>query len=227
MDRKILVVDDESKIRSILRQTLVREGYEVVEAGGGREALEMVESERPCLILLDIMMPDMDGFEVLKELRKSFDTPVIILSAKDDLIDKAVGFTLGVDDYVAKPFSPLELKMRVKAVLRRTARNGNSEPNTIKIGETQIDFLEHRFTVAGKSVDLTPSEFKLIGILMRNAGKVMTREQLLLQLNESEYFGDLNVINVFIRRLRQKIEKDPSCPSYLLTVRGVGYKYRN
>lgn len=226
MVNKILVVDDEPKIRRILRQTLVKDGYEVLEAAGGREALEKVESDSPSLILLDIMMPDMDGFEVLKELRKKHDIPVIILSAKDDLIDKAVGFTLGVDDYVAKPFSPLELKMRVKAVLRRATRNGNAEPNSIQIGETKIDFLEHKFTVAGKTVDLTPSEFKLIGILMRNAGKVMTREQLLMHLNESEYFGDLNVINVFIRRLRQKIEKDPSCPAYLLTVRGVGYKYR-
>lgn len=220
----ILVVDDEEKIRRILRQVLENEGYVVLEAQDGGEALSVFFSKSPQLVILDVMMPEMDGIEFLKKIRPECDTPVIILSAKDALVDKAVAFTLDIDDYVAKPFSPLEMAMRVKAVLKRYRKEETSS-NIINIGEVEINFDSHQFFARGQEIELTPREFKLLGILMRNAGLVLGREQLLDLAGDGEYFGDLNVINVFVRRLRQKFEQDPANPEYLMTVWGVGYKF--
>ncbi|EEG77980.1 response regulator transcription factor [Dethiobacter alkaliphilus] len=227
MTEKILVVDDEEKIRRILRQVLENEGFTVLEAENGSEALSVFLNKNPVLVILDVMMPEMDGIEFLKKIRPQFDTPVIILSAKDALVDKAVGFTLDIDDYVSKPFSALEMAMRVKAVLKRYRKveKSSAAQDIVKIGELEINFDSYQLFAGGEEIDLTPREFKLLGILMRNAGMVLSREQLLELADDREYFGDLNVINVFVRRLRQKIEKDPANPKYLQTVWGVGYKF--
>jgi two-component system OmpR family response regulator len=223
MSQKILVVDDEEKIRRILRQVIENDGFTVLEAQNGLEALSVFLNEKPALVILDVMMPEMDGIEFLKKIRPHYDTPVIILSAKDDLVDKAIGFMMEIDDYVAKPFSPLEMAMRVKAVLKRY-RKAEIAQDMIKIGELEINFNSHQFFARGQEVELTPREFKLLGIFMRNAGNVLSREQLLELVDDEVYFGDLKVINVFVRRLRQKIEKDAANPEYLQTVWGMGYK---
>ncbi|MBS3886769.1 MAG: response regulator transcription factor [Dethiobacter sp.] len=224
MSKKVLVVDDESKIRRILQQILLKEGFAVVEAENGREALACFLAEKPDLVILDIMMPEMDGFDFLRTIRKKYDTPVIILSAKDELLDKTIGFTLEADDYVAKPFSPLELALRAKAVLKRSQAS-KQQGESIRIADVELNFTTHRLFVRDQRVDLTPKEFKLLAILIRHAGQILTREQLLKLSEDDPYIGDSNAVNVFINRLRQKIEKDPAKPEYLLTVRGIGYKF--
>ncbi len=224
MSKKILVVDDEIKIRRILQQILIKEGFAVVEAENGREALTCFSAEKPDLVILDVMMPEMDGFDFLRTIRKKYDTPVIILSAKDELLDKTIGFTLEADDYVAKPFSPQELALRAKAVLKRSQKS-KDQGESIRIVDVELNFTAHRLFVRGQRVDLTPKEFKLLAILIRHAGQILTREQLLKLAEDDTYIGDSNAVNVFINRLRQKIEKDPAKPEYLLTVRGIGYKF--
>jgi len=222
--KKVLVVDDEIKIRRILQQILLKEGFAVVEAENGREALACFFAEKPDLVILDVIMPEMDGFDFLRTIRKNHDTPVIILSAKDELLDKTIGFTLEADDYVAKPFSPQELALRAKAVLKRSQKTRH-QGESIRIADLELNFTTHRLFVRGKRVDLTPKEFKLLAILIRHAGQILTREQLLKLAEDDPYIGDSNAVNVFINRLRQKIEKDPAKPEYLLTVRGIGYKF--
>lgn len=224
MSKKVLVVDDEIKIRRILQQILIKEGFAVVEAENGREALACFLAEKPDLVILDVMMPEMDGFDFLRTIRKSYDTPVIILSAKDELLDKTIGFTLEADDYVAKPFSPLELALRAKAILKRS-QMCKPQGESIRIADLELNFTSYRLFVRGQRVDLTPKEFKLLSILVRHAGQILTREQLLNLAEEDPYIGDSSAVNVFINRLRQKIEKDPARPEYLLTVRGIGYKF--
>lgn len=224
MAKKVLVVDDEIKIRRILQQILLKEGFAVVEAENGREALACFFAEKPDLVILDVIMPEMDGFDFLRTIRKNHDTPVIILSAKDELLDKTIGFTLEADDYVAKPFSPQELALRAKAVLKRSQKTRH-QGESIRIADLELNFTTHRLFVRGKRVDLTPKEFKLLAILIRHAGQILTREQLLKLAEDDPYIGDSNAVNVFINRLRQKIEKDPAKPEYLLTVRGIGYKF--
>lgn len=224
MSKKVLVVDDEIKIRRILQQILIKEGFAVVEAENGREALACFLAEKPDLVILDVMMPEMDGFDFLRTIRKSYDTPVIILSAKDELLDKTIGFTLEADDYVAKPFSPLELALRAKAILKRS-QMCKPQGESIRVADLELNFTSYRLFVRGKRVDLTPKEFKLLSILVRHAGQILTREQLLNLAEEDPYIGDSSAVNVFINRLRQKIEKDPARPEYLLTVRGIGYKF--
>jgi len=225
MLKKVLVVDDDEKIRRILQQTLRTEGFMVIEADGGRSALPSFKQEKPDLVILDLMMPEMDGFEVLRQIRKTSDTPVIILSARDELTDKAAGFALGVDDYLAKPFSPAELVMRTKAVLRRAGEPRTDRQEIIAVDDIEMNIPAHRLTVRGEEVRLTPSEFALLGILMKNAGRVFSREQLLMLLRTNDFPEDLNSVNVFLHRLRQKIEPDPAEPRYLLTVWGVGYTF--
>jgi len=224
LSKKVLVVDDEIKIRRILQQILIKEGFAVVEAENGREALACFLAEKPDLVILDVMMPEMDGFDFLRTIRKSYDTPVIILSAKDELLDKTIGFTLEADDYVAKPFSPLELALRAKAILKRSQKC-KPQGESIRIADLELNFTSYRLFVRGQRVDLTPKEFKLLSILVRHAGQILTREQLLNLAEEDPYIGDSSAVNVFINRLRQKIEKDPARPEYLLTVRGIGYKF--
>ncbi|NLZ93839.1 MAG: response regulator transcription factor [Firmicutes bacterium] len=226
---KILVVDDEPKIRRIVEQSLRKDSYRVVHATDGREGLQKAIEERPDLIVLDLMMPEMDGFEVCKALRSRGDnTPVIILSAKDELEDKAHGFNLGVDDYVTKPFSPSELALRVKAVLRRVKgedlaprlREGKFDD-----GRLYINSKSREVKLNGEPVYLTAKEFDLLWVMANNPGVVYSRDQLLDLVWGNEYFGDTGTVTVLIRRIREKIEKDPANPTYLRTVWGIGYKF--
>lgn len=226
---KILVVDDEPKIRRIVEQSLRKDAYRVVHACDGIEALQKLEAEHPDLVVLDLMMPDMDGFEVCKAMRNRGDnTPVIILTAKDELEDKAFGFNLGVDDYVTKPFSPSELALRVKAVLRRVS--GEDLAPRLKEGafddkRLYINSKTREVKLNGEGVYLTAKEFDLLWVLANNPGIVYSRDQLLDMVWGNEYFGDAGTVTVLIRRIREKIEKDPANPTYLRTVWGIGYKF--
>jgi len=224
------VVDDERPIAELLSFNLTKAGYDVVCAYDGPEAVRQAVREKPDLIVLDIMLPQMDGFEVCRELRLEETTagiPLLFLSARREEIDRIVGLELGADDYVTKPFSPRELLARVKAILRRTGpRNGDSHSALITSGDLRIDQNKHVVTVRGENVDLTAKEFELLKLLAVNAGKVFSREELLEKLWDYEYFGDTRTVDVHIRHLREKIEANPGTPEYVLTVRGVGYKFR-
>ncbi|HHY36362.1 MAG TPA: response regulator transcription factor [Firmicutes bacterium] len=224
---KILIVDDEDTILEFLRINLEKNGFTVVAAGDGKEALRLARQEQPRCILLDVMLPGLDGFEVLRELRKTMDVPVIMLTAKGDDIDKILGLELGADDYVTKPFNPRELVARIKAILRRVEKTAaNSEEGVITVGDLTLDLERHRVEVRGRVVDLTPKEFELLELLMANPGKVFSRDALLSQVWGYDYFGDTKTVDVHIRRLREKIEVDPSSPVNIITVWGVGYKFR-
>ncbi|KAA9296709.1 response regulator transcription factor [Streptococcus anginosus] len=230
--KKILVVDDEKPISDIIKFNMVKEGYEVVTAFDGREALEMFEAERPDILILDLMLPEMDGLEVARTIRKTSNVPIIVLSAKDSEFDKVIGLEIGADDYMTKPFSNRELQARVKAILRRTdltIENQEAEAalTEIVIGDLQI--LTDAFVVKkhGEELDLTHREFELLYHLATHIGQVMTREHLLETVWGYDYFGDVRTVDVTIRRLREKIEDIPSRPEYILTRRGVGYYMRN
>lgn len=230
--KKILVVDDEKPISDIIKFNMVKEGYEVVTAFNGREALEMFEAERPDILILDLMLPELDGLEVARTIRKTSNVPIIVLSAKDSEFDKVIGLEIGADDYMTKPFSNRELQARVKAILRRTdltIENQEAEAalTEIVIGDLQI--LTDAFVVKkhGEELDLTHREFELLHHLATHIGQVMTREHLLETVWGYDYFGDVRTVDVTIRRLREKIEDIPSRPEYILTRRGVGYYMRN
>ena len=230
--KKILVVDDEKPISDIIKFNMVKEGYEVVTAFDGREALEMFEAERPDILILDLMLPEMDGLEVARTIRKTSNVPIIVLSAKDSEFDKVIGLEIGADDYMTKPFSNRELQARVKAILRRTDltienQEAEAAPTEIVIGDLQI--LTDAFVVKkhGEELDLTHREFELLHHLATHIGQVMTREHLLETVWGYDYFGDVRTVDVTIRRLREKIENIPSRPEYILTRRGVGYYMRN
>ena len=230
--KKILVVDDEKPISDIIKFNMVKEGYEVVTAFNGREALEMFEAERPDILILDLMLPELDGLEVARTIRKTSNVPIIVLSAKDSEFDKVIGLEIGADDYMTKPFSNRELQARVKAILRRTDlsienQEAEAAPTEIVIGDLQI--LTDAFVVKkhGEELDLTHREFELLHHLATHIGQVMTREHLLETVWGYDYFGDVRTVDVTIRRLREKIEDIPSRPEYILTRRGVGYYMRN
>ena len=230
--KKILVVDDEKPISDIIKFNMVKEGYEVVTAFDGREALEMFEAERPDILILDLMLPELDGLEVARTIRKTSNVPIIVLSAKDSEFDKVIGLEIGADDYMTKPFSNRELQARVKAILRRTEltienQEAEAAPTEIVIGDLQI--LTDAFVVKkhGEELDLTHREFELLHHLATHIGQVMTREHLLETVWGYDYFGDVRTVDVTIRRLREKIEDIPSRPEYILTRRGVGYYMRN
>lgn len=227
---KLLVVDDEKPIADILKFTFEREGYQVVCAYDGEEALTAVQEERPDLILLDVMLPGRDGMEVCRAVRQSHDVPIIMLTAKDSELDKVLGLELGADDYVTKPFSSRELVARVKAHLRRNKTKAEEQENrSLRIHELDIDL--HSYTVDKAGVpleqELTHREFELLVYLARHQGQVMTREHLLQSVWGFDYFGDVRTVDVTIRRLREKIEDDPSQPKYIITRRGLGYSMRN
>lgn len=224
MKSKILVVDDEKPIAEILQFNLEKEGYEVICAFDGEEAIKKALHEHPHLILLDIMLPKQDGMEVCRQIRQKQDIPIIMLTAKDSEVDKVLGLELGADDYVTKPFSTRELLARVKANLRR--QQSQTKPDTksgIHIGELAI-YLES-YTVYRKEqlIDLTHREFDLLYYLARNIGHVLTREHLLQEVWGYDYYGDVRTVDVTVRRLREKVEIDPSHPEYIMTKRGVGY----
>ncbi|VTS98689.1 response regulator YycF [Streptococcus dysgalactiae] len=229
--KKILIVDDEKPISDIIKFNLTKEGYDIVTAFDGREAVTIFEEEKPDLIILDLMLPELDGLEVAKEIRKTSHVPIIMLSAKDSEFDKVIGLEIGADDYVTKPFSNRELLARVKAHLRRTEtfetavaeENASSGSQELTIGNLQI--LPDAFVAKkhGKEVELTHREFELLHHLANHMGQVMTREHLLETVWGYDYFGDVRTVDVTVRRLREKIEDTPSRPEYILTRRGVGY----
>lgn len=230
--KKILVVDDEKPISDIVKFNLEKEGFEVVTAFDGEEALEKVESENPDLIILDLMLPKIDGLEVCREVRKTKDTPIIMVTAKDQEIDKVLGLELGADDYVTKPFSNRELVARVKANVRRQNSIKNAEPekeetNDIEVGDLIVHPDAYIVSKRGETIELTHREFELLHYLARHIGQVMTREHLLETVWGYDYFGDVRTVDVTVRRLREKIEDSPSHPNFLVTRRGVGYYLRS
>lgn len=225
-EEKILIVDDEANIRELIGFNLKNEGYNIITAGDGITALKTIREEKPSLILLDLMLPGLNGFEVCKEVRKDKElssTPIIILSAKDAEFDKVLGLELGADDYITKPFSVRELVARVKAVIRRTGQP--AESNSVNFSNISVDFENHEVKKEGKKIDLTLKEFDLLEILIKNKGRVMTRDFLLDKIWGYEYLGETRTVDVHIRHLRQKIEADDKNPKIIETIRGVGYRF--
>lgn len=231
--KKILVVDDEKPISDIIKFNLEKEGYEVFTAFDGEEALEKVDEEHPDLIVLDVMLPKIDGLEVVREVRKNYNMPIIMVTAKETEIDKVLGLELGADDYVTKPFSNRELVARVKANLRRQTTTQSSEiakkeeTNDITVGDVTVHPDAYYVTKNEQSIELTHREFELFYYLARNIGQVMTREHLLEEVWDFDYLGDVRTVDVTIRRLREKVEDNPSHPNYIITRRGVGYYLRD
>ncbi|UQF38035.1 response regulator YycF [Vagococcus lutrae] len=230
--KKILVVDDEKPISDIVKFNLSKEGYDVYTAYDGEEAIEQAEEVVPDLILLDLMLPKIDGLEVCRQIRKKHDMPIIMVTAKDSEIDKVLGLELGADDYVTKPFSNRELIARIKANLRRqgaavASAEEENDNNELEVGDLTIHPDAYIVSKRGEKIELTHREFELLHYLAKHLGQVMTREHLLQTVWGYDYFGDVRTVDVTVRRLREKIEDSPSHPSWLITRRGVGYYLRN
>jgi DNA-binding response OmpR family regulator len=226
MPDKILIVEDDKKTASLIKLYLEREGFQTVIAYDGRQALKLAEQNKPIFVILDLMLPVLDGWEVCRRLKQSSDVPILILTAREEEVDRVSGLTLGADDYVVKPFSLRELVARVKAILRRGRPETPGQEKVLSFEELTLDLEKHKMTLGGRSVLLTPHEFKLLQTLMATPGKVFTRKELLDRLyprNEATVID--RVVDVHIGKLRQKIEKDPSDPRYILTVRGIGYQF--
>jgi two-component system alkaline phosphatase synthesis response regulator PhoP len=229
MPGTIAIIEDESNIVELVKYNLDRDGYHTISANNGKKGLDLVRQELPDLVILDLMMPELDGISVCKQLRADPQTkniPVIILTAKSEEADRVLGLEIGADDYVTKPFSPRELVARVRAVLRRSGSVDEDEVEIIEIGDIKMDLRQHLARVRNEEVELTPKEFDFLKLLLLNPGRAFTREFLLEHLWGYEYFGDTRTVDVHVRRLRQKIEIDPADPVYLETVRGVGYRFR-
>ncbi len=224
MSKTILVVDDEAHLRELIRAYLSQEGYRVVTAGTGREALFVARYEKPDLIILDIMMPEMDGYEFLKTYTREAETPIIVLTAKLEESDKVLGLELGADDYVTKPFGMRELSARIRAVLRRLGKT-TAESDLLRHGDLTLDRGGRVLKIGKDRVDLTPSEFDILTVLMANPGRAFSRLDLLEQIQDDSYEGYERTIDVHVRRLRTKIEPDPSQPRYIETVYGFGYRF--
>ncbi|MBT0767667.1 response regulator transcription factor [Kineosporia sp. J2-2] len=223
---RILVVEDEESISDPLSYLLRREGYEVAVSGDGPAALDEFDRNGADLVLLDLMLPDLPGTEVCRQLRTRSKVPVIMLTAKDSEIDKVVGLELGADDYVTKPYSSRELVARIRAVLRRgPLEPEGAEGATVEAGPVRMDVERHVVTVNGEAVPMPLKEFELLELLLRNAGRVLTRMQLIDRVWGSDYVGDTKTLDVHVKRLRGKLEPDPASPRYLVTVRGLGYKF--
>jgi two-component system KDP operon response regulator KdpE len=224
---KILVVDDEPHLVKLVRSNLEAQNYKVITAMDGVSGLNMVEKEGPDLVILDIMLPGMDGFDVLQKIREFSSVPVVMLTAKDQDVDVVKGLTLGADDYVKKPFSVHELLARVEAVLRRAAPDSDVQARPPFVsGDFEMDFQQRRVTVRGKTIKLGPTEYKLLSQLVRNAGRVMLHADLLRKVWGPEYGGETEYLRVYVSYLRNKIEEDPSKPKYILTEHGVGYMFK-
>ena len=225
-NKLILAVDDNAKMTRFIRMNLELEGYRVSEASNGIEALDKTREELPDLVLLDVMMPDMDGFETLKHLREMSSVPVIMLTVKNEEEDKVRGLELGADDYVTKPFSPRELSSRIKALLRRTEMPTPLEKTLMRIDDRlAIDFQRHEVWVENEKIKLRPTEYRLLYHLVSNAGWVMSHDTLLSKVWGPEYRDEIQYLRLYINYLRQKIEVDPAHPTYILTERGVGYRF--
>jgi len=224
MAKKILVVDDKLELRTLLKSYLTQEGFDVVTANDGQEALYVARHEKPNLIILDLMMPEMGGYEFMRSYNREADTPVVILTAKIDENDKVLGLELGADDYVSKPFSPRELTARVRAVLRRSEKQ-SLPSEMIRSGSIELDWTGRTTTVNGQLVILTPSEFSLLATLMAAPGRVFSRLELLDRMQGTAYVGYERTIDVHVRNLRAKIEPDAANPIYIETVYGAGYRF--
>ena len=225
---KILVVEDEDSVLDPLELLLNKEGFTVVTAKTGKEALEKFDNAGADLILLDLMIPEVSGTEVCRQIRSKSQVPIIMLTAKDTEVDKVVGLELGADDYVVKPYSKAELIARIKAVLRRgSTTNASAGATLLTAGPVEIDVESHKVKVLGSYVSFPLKEFELLEFLVRNSGRVLTRTQLIDRIWGSDYFGDTKTLDVHIKRLRAKIEKDPANPVFILTIRGLGYKFEN
>jgi two-component system response regulator VicR len=228
MPQLILVVEDEKPIADIVKYNLEKEGFSVDLAYDGREALDKAIKQQPDLVLLDIMLPKLNGFEVCRHLRGSMNIPILMVTAKETEADKIHGLELGADDYITKPFSPRELVARVKAALRRAnaLSSDNQQPTVVRLGELEINLTKYEVTRRGEVVELTVREFELLKYLALSPGKVFEREHLLKEVWGYDYFGHVRTVDVTIRRLREKVEDDPSQPNYILMKRGVGYYAR-
>jgi two-component system KDP operon response regulator KdpE len=225
-DRRILVVDDEERMVRFIRLNLEHDGFRVITAYNGMQAVSKVRSDLPDLVLLDVMMPDMDGFEVLRIIRETNSLPVIMLTAKGDEDDRVRGLELGADDYITKPFSPRELVSRVKAVLRRIEPASSTLHGPIQVdSHLKLDFDRREVWLDGKLVGLRPTEYRLLYHLVQNAGWVLTHDQILTKVWGYEYRDEPHYVRLYINYLRQKLEKDPANPKYILTERGVGYRF--
>jgi two-component system response regulator RegX3 len=223
---KLLIVEDEPSLRDALAYALEAEGFAVVSCDRGDAALEVFESERPDLVLLDVMLPGLSGIEVCKRIRAAHATPIIMLTARDSEIDTVVGLEVGADDYVTKPFSVRELVARVRAVLRRGADWEQLDPDgAVEAGGVRVDAERHEVRVRGSLVELPPKEFALLELLVRNAGRVLTRDVLIDRIWGADYVGDTKTLDVHVKRLRGRVEEDPRSPELIRTVRGVGYKF--
>jgi two-component system response regulator RegX3 len=222
---RVLVVEDEINLREPLVYLLQKEGYDVIEAEDGNTAVELFHSHNPDLLLLDLMLPGLSGNEVCRQIRATSEVPIIMLTAKDAEIDKVVGLELGADDYVTKPYSTRELLARMKAVLRRGREVVQTESGLIKAGPVVMDIERHIVTVDGQPIQMPLKEFELLELLMENVNRVLTRGQIIDRVWGSNYFGDTKTLDVHVKRIRSKIEEDPSRPKLLQTVRGLGYKF--
>ncbi|QGU95270.1 response regulator [Clostridium bovifaecis] len=227
-DEKILIVDDEEHIRELIKFNLESNGYKVICAGDGIEALKLARKELPQLVLLDVMLPGMDGYDVCKEMRKDnsiSNIPIIMITAKGEELDKILGLELGADDYITKPFSVRELVARTKAVLRRT--KSQEIESVYKFGNVSIDLQKHEVLKNEERIDLTLKEFELFEVLIKNKGRVMTRDFLLDKIWGYEYIGETRTVDVHIRHLRKKVEDDDKNPKFIETIRGIGYRFNS
>lgn len=218
----ILVVDDELNIRGMIRKYAVFEGYQVTEAADGLEAVQMCESGRFDLIVMDVMMPEMDGFTALREIRKTSDVPVIMLSARGEEYDRLRGFELGVDDYVVKPFSPRELMMRIAAILKRVTGGASDAPEIVTLGDLTVDYTARRVTIGDQVLQLSPKEYELLFYMVRNRGIALTRERLISEVRGYDFYGDDRTLDTHIKLLRKSLGP---CADRISTLRGVGYRF--
>jgi len=227
VSQKILVVDDEPHILELVRYNLTQEGYEVLTAHDGAQAVVRAREAQPDLIILDIMLPYVDGLEVCRQIRRASTVPIIMLTAKGGELERVVGLEIGADDYVTKPFSPRELVARVRAILRRTGGDASpGQAGPLHGGSLVLDPTTHEVTLEGRNVDLTAKEFELLRLLLSHPNRVFTRDFLLEHIWGYDYYGSTRTVDMHISRLREKIEDDPASPTYIVTVRGVGYKFK-
>lgn len=225
MAERILIVEDEGSVAEAIAYTLEEEGFETAVAVDGREALDAFEANPPALVILDLMLPGLSGWQLFTAFRRKHDVPIIMLTARTEEADRVAGLEMGADDYVPKPFSMRELVARVRTVLRRSARSTDGGAELLGAGDISVDLDSHEVRARGKHVSLSPKEFDLLAYLMQNVGRVRTREEIIERVWDEEEFLDRRTVDVHVRWLRQKIEADPGSPRHLITVRGVGYKF--